>query len=83
MADCQETLKELERFLDSELPEGKAAQVIEHLKVCVDCQGAFEFHAELRQAIKRKAQQDELPDGFLDRLKSCFGDEILGQDATA
>lgn len=83
MADCQETLKELERFLDAELPKDRSELVLAHLKVCSDCQGAFEFHAELRTAIRAKAQKDELPDGFLDRLKGCFGDEILGQDATA
>lgn len=83
MADCQETLQELERFLDSELPPGRSEKILSHLKVCSDCQGAFEFHAELRIAIRTKATSDELPEGFLDRLKSCFGDEILGQDASA
>lgn len=83
MADCQETLKELERFLDAELPKDRSEKILEHLKVCVDCQGAFEFHAELRDTIKRKAQKDELPEGFLDRLQGCFGDEILGQDSVA
>ncbi|MEY3805586.1 MAG: anti-sigma factor [Actinomycetota bacterium] len=83
MADCQETLKELERFLDSELPKDRSEQILSHLKICSDCQGAFEFHAELRAAIRTKAQKDELPEGFLDRLKGCFGDEILGQDTNA
>jgi predicted anti-sigma-YlaC factor YlaD len=83
MADCQETLQELERFLDSELPPGRSEIIISHLKVCSDCQGAFEFHAELRVAIRTKATNDELSEGFLDRLQSCFGDEILGQDTSA
>ena len=82
MADCQETLQELERFLDAELPEGRSEQILSHLKVCSDCQGAFEFHAELSAAIRTKATKDELPEGFLDRLKGCFGDEILGHDAS-
>lgn len=83
MADCQETLKELERFLDSELPQERAQPILAHLKICSDCQGAYEFHAELRTVIRTKALKDELPDGFLDRLQSCFGEEILGQDASA
>lgn len=83
MGDCQETLQELERFLDSELPPERSGQILAHLKVCTDCQGAFEFHAELRIAIREKATKDDLPDGFLERLKSCFGDEILGQDTNA
>jgi predicted anti-sigma-YlaC factor YlaD len=81
MADCQETLQELERYLDSELPPGRSEVILSHLKVCSDCQGAFEFHAELRIAIRTKATKDELSEGFLERLQGCFGDEILGQDA--
>ena len=82
MADCKETLRELESFLDSELSDDRVAEIIGHLKGCTDCQGAYEFHAELRTVIKTKAQNDELPDGFLDRLTSCFGDDVMG-DAEA
>ena len=48
MADCRETLEELERYLDSELPSERVAQIVDHLKGCTDCQGAYEFHYELR-----------------------------------
>ena len=45
--DCKGTLEELERFLDQELPEGKFAEVMGHLRTCPDCQGVFDFHGEL------------------------------------
>jgi predicted anti-sigma-YlaC factor YlaD len=80
MADCQETLKELERFIDAEMAQFEAEEVVSHLKICTDCQGAFEFHAELRQAIRVKATRDELPAGFTERLMQCFGDDILRPD---
>ena len=80
MADCQETLNELESYLDSELSEGRANEIITHLKGCTDCQGAYEFHADLRTAIKTKATKEELPDGFLDRLRDCLGDDVLGNN---
>jgi hypothetical protein len=80
MADCQETLKELERFIDAELPHVEVEMVVNHLKECTDCQGAFEFHSELRQVIRVKAREDSLPAGFLDRLENCFGDTIVGFD---
>ena len=38
------------------------------------------FHAVLRQSIREKAQRDEISDGFLDRLKECLGDEVMGDD---
>ena len=80
MADCQETLKELERFIDAELPDAEVQLVVSHLKECSDCQGAFEFHSELRQVIRVKARENSLPTGFLERLESCFGDTIVGSD---
>ena len=80
MADCQETLNELERYLDSELTDARVAEIIGHLKGCTDCQGAYEFHADLRTVIKTKATNEELPDGFLDRLRDCLGDDVLGDD---
>lgn len=77
MADCQETLNELHRYLDEELSADRVQEILGHLKSCTDCQEAFEFHAVLRQTIREKAQRDEISDGFLDRLKDCFGDNVL------
>ncbi len=77
MADCTETLKELQTFLDAELPDERVTEILSHLGECVDCQGAYEFHAELKEIIRFKAQNDALPDGFLTRLANCFGDEVL------
>lgn len=72
MSDCDETLNELDRFLDHEL-EGTSRREIEaHLAECVLCLQAFDFHAELRLVIAHKCHNDELPEGFVDRLKRCL-----------
>jgi mycothiol system anti-sigma-R factor len=75
MPNCQETLKELELFLDSELPKARVEEIMVHLTGCTDCQGAYEFHAELRTIVRAKAKRDHLPDGFTDRLLACFGSD--------
>ncbi len=72
MPNCQETLKELEIFLDSELPRVRIDEIMVHLTACTDCQGAFEFHAELRTVVRAKALRDDLPEGFTDRILACF-----------
>ena len=72
MPNCQETLKELELFLDSELPDARIEEIMVHLRGCNDCQGAFEFHAELRAIVRVKAKRDDLPEGFTHRLLACF-----------
>lgn len=76
MADCQETLNELHRYLDEELSADRVEEILSHLKLCSDCQEAYEFHAVLRDTIREKAQRDEISEGFLDRLKECFGNDL-------
>lgn len=78
MADCDETLRELETFLDGEL-EGPAREAIQaHLGGCMDCLQAFDFHAELRTVISQKCQNDELPPGLLSKIELCFGEDFDG-----
>jgi mycothiol system anti-sigma-R factor len=80
MADCDETLRELETFLDGEL-EAPAREAIQaHLDGCLDCLQAFDFHAELRVVISTKCQNDELPPGLLSKIELCFGPELGSTD---
>ena len=78
MANCKETLRELEPFIDGELSADAQVHIHDHLDGCVDCQQAFEFHVELRDAIRRKASNDELPEGLLQRLEVCLMEDFDG-----
>lgn len=73
MADCNETLDELQRFLDRELDTVTRAAVEAHLSGCGDCLSAFDFHAELRMVIAMKCQGDAVPPGLIARLEACLG----------
>ncbi len=73
MADCNETLRELERFLDHELPAGAKHAIDQHLEGCLDCLQAFDFHAELKMVIATKARLISVPDGLLAKIEACFG----------
>ena len=77
MGDCNETIRELEAFLDGELPAEVRAHIHVHLESCMDCLQAFDFHAELKQAIRRKCSSDEMPAGLVDRIANCFDEGIL------
>lgn len=74
---CQQAIEELQRFIDEELPEALRGMVASHLGNCRDCQQAFEFHVELRRVIRSKATSDELPPSLREKLRSCFGDDLL------
>ena len=78
MADCNETLRELETFLDDELGDDTRAAIQSHLGGCMDCLQAFDFHAELRTVISAKCQNDEMPPGLLSKIEMCFGEDFNG-----
>jgi mycothiol system anti-sigma-R factor len=77
MADCNETIRELDAFLDGELSAAVREQIHHHLVGCVDCHQAFDFHAELKLVIQRKCASEELPEGLLDRIQQCFNTDLL------
>ena len=78
MADCNETLRELETFLDDELGDDPRASIQAHLGGCLDCLQAFDFHAELRTVISAKCQSDEMPPGLMSKIEMCFGADFDG-----
>ena len=83
MANCNETLRELDAFLDGELSDETQRHIHAHLEHCVDCHQAFDFHAELKLAIQRKCRTDALPTGLMARIETCFnqdfdGDGVIG-----
>ena len=78
MADCNETLRELETFLDDELSDGARQVIHSHLDGCPDCLQAFDFHAELRTVIATKCHNDEMPAGLLSKIERCFGEDFDG-----
>ena len=76
MADCNETIRELEAFLDGELSADIREQIHHHLVGCVDCHQAFDFQSELKLLIQRKCANEELPEGLLDRIQQCFNTDM-------
>lgn len=72
MANCRETIAELDAFLDGELSDEMRGHIREHLEGCTDCLSAFDFQAELKAAIRRKCSNETLPEGLLDKIAKCF-----------
>lgn len=77
MSDCNETIRELDAFLDGELSDDARSRIHHHLDGCMDCLQAFDFHAELKIVIQRKCNNDEMPAGLLDRIQQCFRTEFV------
>ena len=83
MPDCNDTLRELEQFLDHELSESARAEIHGHLEGCPDCLQAFDFHAELKMVIAVKCRNDEMPPGLMAKIANCFGPDFAGDGAQA
>ena len=85
MADCRETIAELDAFLDGELSDDVKAHIDAHLNGCTDCLSAFDFQAVLKDAIRRKCSNEALPPGLLGKIEACFapgfGDTLDAADA--
>lgn len=78
MANCNETIRELEAFLDGSLSQDGHHAIHAHLEGCTDCLQAFDFQAELRTVIATKCQNDEMPPGLLSRIEQCFNQDFDG-----
>ena len=76
ISDCAETMRELDIFLDGEISVEQRDAIRAHLDGCMDCLGAFDFHAELKMVIAAKCQNDEMPPGLLNRIERCFGTDF-------
>ena len=59
MADCRETIAELDAFLDGELSDDVKAHIDAHLNGCTDCLSAFDFQAVLTNTKDAKAALEE------------------------
>ena len=82
-SDCAQTLRELDVFLDGELSDRQHAAIRHHLEGCMDCLGAFDFHAELKIVIAEKCNNDEMPSGLIAKIEQCFGTTFDSDDDTA
>ena len=83
MADCNETLRELEAFLDEELKPETHVAIRAHLEGCPDCLQAFDFHAELKMVVAQKCRNDEMPPGLMDKIRGCVDDDAPALEAPA
>ena len=70
--NCEETLEELERFLDGELDELTEGQVTHHLSDCNPCMGRAEFRKHVKDLVHEKCAERSLPPGLSDRIQELL-----------
>ena len=65
---CEETVRQLNDFLDRELQESEMAIVRKHINACEVCTNGFEFNGSVLHAIKAKLHGASLPEGLKGRV---------------
>jgi mycothiol system anti-sigma-R factor len=70
--NCEETLKEIERFLDGELDVLTEGQVTHHLSDCNPCMERTEFRKHVKLLVHEKCTEEALPPGLSDKIKDLL-----------
>lgn len=71
--NCAEALRDLERYLDGELPEGELADIRAHLSACYPCADRADFDEQLR-AIVRRGCSEAAPPSLIVRIRMRLDD---------
>ena len=71
--ECEETLRQLEGFLDHELDPSLRTKIESHLSGCGSCTDRAEFRQHLKALVQAKCAEQQLPAGLKDRLAQLIG----------
>lgn len=70
--NCEETLREIERFLDGETEIDLTAAVHRHIADCHPCGERAEFQRHLKVLIAKKCGTEAVPPALLDRVTALI-----------
>lgn len=72
--DCEETLQQIERFLDGEVDPTVRATVELHLSGCNPCMDHAEFRRTLKILISTKCAGEDVPADLTQRIAGLIRD---------
>ena len=74
--DCDEVLREVEAYLDRELPSERTEFIAVHLQTCSPCARRADFQQRLRAIIARKcAVEQAVPDSLVVKIRMVIDEE--------
>ena len=68
--ECEQALREIERFLDGEMGAPEHSKLDAHLHSCPPCMGHAEFKRNVKQLIAERCGCDEMPAELQHRVLS-------------
>ncbi|MBC7894294.1 MAG: zf-HC2 domain-containing protein [Cytophagaceae bacterium] len=73
---CEETFRQLDSWLDHELPVAEQHLVDEHLALCAACAREFRFEASLMQSVRSRLREVTLPPALQARVGDLLAVEL-------
>jgi mycothiol system anti-sigma-R factor len=74
--DCDEVLREVEAYLDHELPSDRTEFIAVHLRTCSPCARRADFQQRLRAIIARKcAVEQAVPESLVVKIRMVIEEE--------
>ena len=70
--ECQQALRDLERFLDGELEQPRRGVLDAHLHGCTPCMERADFKRDVRALIAARCGCDEVPPGLGDKISALL-----------
>jgi mycothiol system anti-sigma-R factor len=70
--ECEEALRDIERFLDGEMGASQARMVDSHLHECTPCMQRADFKRHVKELIAARCGCDEVPQGLRDRVSALL-----------
>ncbi len=79
--ECEETLRQIEGFLDHELDPDLRSKIERHLSGCGSCTDRAAFQQHLKDLVGSKCAERQLPEGLKERIGHLMaGGESPGLD---
>ena len=72
--NCEETLEEIQRFLDGEVVESVRVQIEQHLTGCNPCMQRTEFRRHLKIMISAKCGSEVVPTDLQAKIMDLIRD---------
>lgn len=69
MINCQEAARKLYEYLDRQLTDEEAAEVLAHLERCPPCQDHFRFEQGVLTRVNQACREVEVPASLVERVR--------------
>ena len=70
--ECEQALRDIERFLDGEMTAPQAVEVESHLQSCTPCMERADFKRHLKVLIAERCGCDEVPQSLVLRVAAIL-----------